>query len=227
MSIHKTLFYYLLIVLLLPSLPAAAAGKQPEFSATLSIKEGGVTTDTRMHYTKNKQRMEMSDPSLGGKSVVITRLDKSVVWVLLPAEKVYMETPIAQQKSNPLGLDPDSIIKRERIGKGTVDGHPCIKEKVTVKEADGSTESMYYWEATDIGWPVKAEALDGSWSYTYKNIKTGKQDPSLFEVPKGYSKMDTTQQGLPDMMQEPPGFPEPEMPEPDTEPSAPNPSTPL
>jgi hypothetical protein len=232
MSIKKTLFYYLLFALLLPAMTAFAAGKQPEFSATLMINEGGVKTDARMHYSKDKQRMEMQDESLGGKSVVITRLDRKLIWVLLPAQKMYMETPISQQKSNPLGLDPDSITKRERIGKETLDGHPCVKEKVTTKEADGSTESMYYWEATDLGWPIKAEAIDGSWSYTYKAIKTGRQDPSLFEVPKGYTKMDTSRlemPEMPDMTEEPPEFPGPELlPQPEEPvPSAPDEPTPM
>lgn len=230
MSLKKALLFYLLVILFLPALTAAAK-EQPEFSATLVIREGGLTQHARMHYSRNKQRMEMQNEDLGGKSVVITRLDKGLVWVLLPSEKMYMETPISQRKSNPLGMDPDTVVKRQRIGKDTVDGHPCIKEKVTVKDAGGGNESMYYWEAQDIGWPVKAEALDGSWSYTYKDIKVGRQDPSLFEVPKGYSKLETEQSETPEVpdMTEPPVFPgPPELPEPESpEPSVPNQPTPL
>jgi hypothetical protein len=43
--------------------------------------------------------------------------------------------------------------------------------------------------ATDIKFPVKMAAVDGSWTMEYKNIKLGSQPASLFELPPGYNKM--------------------------------------
>jgi hypothetical protein len=43
--------------------------------------------------------------------------------------------------------------------------------------------------ATDIKFPVKMAAVDGSWTMEYKNINMGTQPDSLFELPSGYKKM--------------------------------------
>lgn len=228
-------FLFSVFILLIAAIPAAAAQvKARDFSATLVILEKGNTLNGRFHYTKDKQRLEMTSPDSGDKSIIITRLDKDLAWMVMPSQRMYMEMPIAQQKPNPLAEDSDKIIKREKLGKDTVDGHPCLKEKVTVKQDDGSKESMYWWLATDIGWPIQAEAIDGSWRYTYKDIKFGKQDRKLFEVPAGYHRMNAPRYGAPEPpdypeppdMAEPPSYPEPpDAPEPPI-PSIPSPPTP-
>ena len=93
-----------------------AAGKMRDFSATLVIVEKDNTSRAKFFYTKNKQRMEVKDDESGGKSVIITRLDKELVWMLMTAEKMYMEMPIEQGKDNPLTEDPDMVVKREKLG---------------------------------------------------------------------------------------------------------------
>jgi hypothetical protein len=45
---------------------------------------------------------------------------------------------------------------------------------------------MYQWISKGIAMPVKMAAVDNSWIVEYKNIKTGKQPDSLFEIPAGY-----------------------------------------
>lgn len=167
----------------------AATAPTPEFSATIIMKNDGRTSNAKIFYTPKKQRMEVRDPDSGGKSIIITRLDKEVVWMLITAEEMYAEISLDNEKKNHLVQEPDNIEKRERIGKDTVDGHPAIKEKITFRQDDGKKDSIYSWTATDLGWPVKAEALDGSWSYTYNDIKKGRQDPELFEVPRGYKRI--------------------------------------
>jgi len=203
-------------------IPARAITKDAEFSATLVMESGGTTSTGKTYFTKIKQRTDINDAQSGQDAIAIIRLDKKVMWSLIPAEKIYMEMPINQQQTNPLTGD-ENVVKRERIGKEKVDGHPSIKEKVTVKDQDGTTTQMYWWQATDIGWPIKAEAIDGSWSYTYKDIKMGRQDPALFDVPKDYQKMT-----MPDMQAPGRGYPEqaaPEYPEPPA-PDYPQPPTP-
>jgi len=177
-------------VITLSSLHAMAATAQPhEFSATITMKNDGRTSNAKIYYTPKKQRMEVKEAGSDGKSIIITRLDKEVIWMLMTSEKMYTEMSLDNEKKKPPVQEPDNILKRERIRKDIVDGHPAIKEKITFRQDDGKKDSIYSWTATDLGWPVKAEALDGSWSYTYKDIKKGKQDPELFEVPRGYQRI--------------------------------------
>lgn len=210
----------------LSSLPAMAAAVQPsEFSATIIMKNDGSTSNAHLFYTPKKIRMEMRDQGSDDKSIIITRLDKEVVWMLMTSEEMYMEMSLDNEKQNPLIQGPGDIIKRERIGKDTIDGHPTIKEKVTFRKDDGKKDSIYSWTATDLGWPVKAEAIDGSWSYTFKDIKKGRQDPELFEVPKGYKRVSGLQP--PSESYSDPEPPSPDYPEP-TQPYIPDiPSPPL
>lgn len=201
-------------VITLNSLPAMAATAQPpEFSATIIMKNDGSTSNAKIFYTPKKQRMEVRDPDSDGKSIIITRLDKEVVWMLMTSEEMYTEMPLENDKKNQLVQEPDNIIKRERIGKDIVDGHPANKEKITFRQDNGKKDSIYSWTATDLGWPIKAEALDGSWSYTYKDIKKGRQDPALFDVPRGYKRMSGFQPPA-DADQPEPDYPRPDYPEP-------------
>ncbi len=52
--------------------------------------------------------------------------------------------------------------------------------------------------ATDIDFPIKSDDPNNEWVQEYKNIKVGPQPDKLFEVPKGYSKMEmpTMQEGF-------------------------------
>ncbi len=138
--------------------------------------------------------MEISDPESKDSAIIIIRLDEDIAWTLIPSEKLYMEMPIDLKDVNPLMREGDAV-KRERIGTETIDGHPTVKEKVTLKEPDGNTSTAYFWQATDIGWPIQARAVDGSWRYTFRDVRQGRQDPSLFEVPEGYQKMTMPESG--------------------------------
>jgi hypothetical protein len=79
-------------------------------------------------------------------------------------------------------------VSRKKIGSETVNGHPTTKYEVTAKTDDKVTQ-IHQWWATDIHFPVKTAAVDGSWSMEYRDIKIGSQPDSLFEVPAGYKKM--------------------------------------
>ncbi|MHB8173444.1 MAG: DUF4412 domain-containing protein, partial [Nitrospirota bacterium] len=190
----KTAFY--LILFLLSSLPAFASRnnmsemlrKMPEFSAVMTVYSGGNTQSMKFYYTKKKQRTEPIGKSAGS-SIIITRLDKDVVWMLMPKNMKYMEMKFNQKNSNPL-TSGTGAVKTERIGEDTINGHKCVKYKVTTKDENGERRTMYEWVAKDLGWPIQAEALDGSWRYTFTNIKVGRQDPALFEIPGGYERLE-------------------------------------
>jgi hypothetical protein len=79
-------------------------------------------------------------------------------------------------------------VSRKEVGSDTVNGHPATKYEVTAK-VDDKVMQIYQWWATDINFPVKTAAIDGSWSMEYRDVKIGSQSDSLFEVPAGYKKM--------------------------------------
>ena len=62
------------------------------------------------------------------------------------------------------------------LGKDTVDGHPCVKNKVIVTDNEGSKHESTVWNATDLkNFPVKIETdRTGRQTMTmlFKNVST-------------------------------------------------------
>lgn len=168
------------------SSPPAPAGEL-EFTAVFEMDSAGSKVVNKINFTRDMQRIEVVNSRMGAS---IVRLDKGVVWYLMPSMGVYVQVPVRPENKNPLTYLPDTVEKWEKVGEETIDGHPTIKEKMVIKNK-GSNSSMafYRWFATDIRWPIKAEDEKGVWTLAYKEIHTGKQDPALFELPAGYRRM--------------------------------------
>lgn len=155
-----------------------------EFSADTVMTSGGMKTTGKIYFSGERFRMDMKSPS---QMTTITRLDKKVVWSIMPQQKMYMEIPF-NPKRQPMVKDKvQGEIDRKLLGTAEIDGHPAKKYLVTYK-AGGEKTQIYQWIATDLNFPVKTEAVDGSWSQEYRNIKLGNQPDSLFKVPAGYKK---------------------------------------
>jgi outer membrane lipoprotein-sorting protein len=155
-----------------------------EMSATVISNSGGRTATSKFYMKGGKVRMEME---AAGGMYTIARRDLKKVWVVMPPNKSYMEMEEGKEQQQ---LPEDKVkgeVSRKEVGKETIDGHPTVKYEVTAK-VDEKTMTTYQWMATDINFPVKAAAVDGSWSVEYKDIKIGGQSDDLFELPAGYKK---------------------------------------
>ncbi len=155
-----------------------------EYSADMVSTAHGRSTTTKVFAKDKMFRME----SKSAPTYTIVRGDKQVTWLVMPDQKSYMEMKADQSQQPKAEEKVRGEVSRKLIGAETVDGHPAQKYEVTYTDA-GKTEKMYQWMATDIKFPVKMAAVDGSWTLEYKNIKMGPQAASLFEVPSDYKKM--------------------------------------
>jgi hypothetical protein len=156
-----------------------AAGLAADFSADMINKAGGRTFKGKIFVSKDKTRMESPE------SISITRMDKKVVWILMPKEKMYMEQSFNPAQAPATSEKVTGEVERKKIGQEVIDGKNTDKYEVVYLQNKKKT-SMYQWIAQSIAMPVKMAAVDGSWSIEYKNIKTGKQPDSIFEIPQGY-----------------------------------------
>ena len=155
-----------------------------EFSAdtVMTTKDGGMTG--KVYYKADRFRMDIKTPQ---EMTTITRIDKKIIWNIMPAERMYMEIPFSLENRPRVEEKVDGEIERKHLGNETIDGHPTKKYLITFKSGS-RTEKIYQWWATDINFPVKSAAFDGTWTQEYRNIKTGSQPGSLFEVPAGYQR---------------------------------------
>jgi outer membrane lipoprotein-sorting protein len=164
-----------------------------EFSAEMISKSQGQTMHSKVYMKNNKIRMETKGEGIHS----IVRMDKNVMWVVMPEEKSYMEV---QSDQTPIpGEKMKGEVSRKYIGSETVNGYSTKKYEVIIKDGEIS-DKAYQWVSTDLNYPIKISAVDGSWSTEYKNIKKGSQPDSLFELPAGYEKM--AMPGLPGIVPE-------------------------
>ncbi len=172
---------------------AELAQPRVEYSADQVVTGDGQSFQSKVYHARDKQRMEMS--ANGSGQVVITRLDKKVSWVLIPDQKMYMETSLGQA-SQKAPKDPrECAMKTTKAGTETVNGHSTTRYNMEATCPDSNRYRGSVWTTKDYIM-VKMDAIVEGGSGAgrrvvteLKNLKIGKQDPALFEVPKGYSNV--------------------------------------
>jgi hypothetical protein len=170
----------------------ASRAMAADFSADMINTVSGKVMKGKIYISQDKTRMEMQE------GITISRMDKKVVWILMPKDKMYMEQAFDPSKAPATSEKVNGEIERKLIGKENIDGRSTDKYQVTYTQ-NRKKESMFQWISPGIAMPVKMAALDNSWVMEYKNIKTGKQGDSLFEVPAGYQKFSMGMPSMKDM----------------------------
>ena len=167
----------------------AAAAYAVDFSADMIMSSRQSSMTAKLYVSDQKSRMEMPG------TITISRIDKKVMWMLMPEQRMYMEHPLDMHTAMSTQEKVDGEIERKAEGKETVNGMSTTKYRVTI-ETGGRREMVFQWIDDVNHFPVKTAAIDGSWWSEFKNIKATPQDPALFEIPSGYNKMSFN---MPDM----------------------------
>jgi hypothetical protein len=181
MKYYKKLVAVVAVMILLVSGigPAFAEG----FSADIVSKSQGTVFQGRIYSTKDKTRMETPQ------AITITRMDKKIMWMLMPDQKMYMEMPLQPQNIVASDEKMPGEIERRTLGTEQVGGKLTTKYKIVYAPEGSPQMAILAWIANDLKFPVKTAAEDGSWVLEYKNINTASPDDSLFELPAGYQKL--------------------------------------
>lgn len=181
------------VAITVPALPAVADVPQPtvEYSADSVMEAQGMSMVSRVYHGKNKERFEMTNS--GMTSIMISRIDKKIAWMLMPDQKMYMEMDLKEAKQSSKDIS-DCRLSQKSLGTETVNGFKSTKNKITMTCPDKLTYDGHMW-VTKEGIMMKMDAVakteDGDVRFRteLKNVKIGRQDPKLFEVPAGYKKM--------------------------------------
>jgi hypothetical protein len=178
------------------SAPAPPAGggepakfSMPPFSADQIVSQpGGAQYRSRMYMGQNGYRMETDQ--MGQQSIAIQRYDLQVIWVLMPADKTYMETPVQRQASMmDMARDPETQVERQLVGPEPVGAYRCLKYRMRITHR-GHTWTGTLWLAPELkDFPVKWVDDATNAVVEFQNIRLGEPDPALFELPAGYRKM--------------------------------------
>ena len=75
------------------------------------------------------------------------------------------------------------------MGMKTLDGHPCVKNKVVVTDKEGIKHEWMVWNATDLkDFPIKIVTNESNSATTlvFREMKLVAPEASLFEPTAGY-----------------------------------------
>ena len=198
----------LLIAVALTMAGAAQAAKptqpQVEYSADSSMETAEVSMQGHVNYTPTRERRDMVMDG-GDKMIMIMRHDKKVAWTLMPSEKMYMEMSIAQAGAQNKSDPSQYKIEQTVVGPETVNGVNTTKSKIIMTGPKGEKMGGFMWTTKDnIVVKMDAIAVDKKQKLRFKteltNLKIGKQDPKLFEIPAGYTKMSMGMPSIGEMM---------------------------
>ncbi|MBI5675706.1 MAG: DUF4412 domain-containing protein [Nitrospirae bacterium] len=162
-----------------------------EYSADEQMETEDMAMQAKVYHAPGKERREQ-DMS-GMQQIMIMRRDKSVVWMLMPDQKMYMEMKMGQGKEDTADLK-DYTIEYSVVGEEVINGINTTKNKVIVTDKKGNKFGGFMWVSKE-GIMVKMDTVskvEGSKmrvKMERKNIKIENQNPKLFEIPSGYNKM--------------------------------------
>jgi hypothetical protein len=199
-------------------------GDNSTFSANLEMKTGNtgdsesMTIPGKIYFDEGKSRFEMDmsetkggkmSPQAGAqlksigmdKMVMIARPDKKISYQVYPGMQAHVQNALPEQEA--ASSAGDFKIDVTEVGKETVDGHPCIKNKTVVTDKEGTKHESMVWNATDLkNFPIKIEHLENDTKVLmlFHDVNLSKPAANLFEPPAGSTKYDSMQSMMQQVM---------------------------
>lgn len=163
----------------------AVLDRKSRFEMNMAEMKGGDIPPEGMEHMKSMGMDNM---------VTISRPDQKTVYIIYPGLQAYTLVAMKDQQES---SEADKLkIETAELGKETVDGHACIKNKVTVTDDKGKKHEFTVWNATDLKkFPIKLETAERGQTITmlYKDVKLAKPAASLFDPPSDFKKYDSMQ----------------------------------
>jgi hypothetical protein len=158
-----------------------------EYSADRTITSEMGEMQQKVFHSFGKERVEMQME--GMQTVMISRPDLGKFWNLMPMLGMYMEIDSAKA-GQMSGQMPDDITI-EKMGTDQINGIATTKYKMLKK--DKSAGGFIWLTAEHI--PVQMDFISKEGKdksrvkMSMSNLKSGKQDAALFELPQGLNPM--------------------------------------
>lgn len=146
----------------------------------------------KLYFGIDRERREFN--SFGQTNIIIRRQDKGVTWHLIPKDRIYIENPGGFNQEDPEAMIREGKVKFNKLGAEKINGMQTTKYRIEVLNDDGSRFEGYHWAAKG-NIPVRLEGVSEGrrFQIDYTNIVKGRQDPGLFEIPRGFQRMATPQ----------------------------------
>ena len=124
------------------------------------------------------------------KMITIVRGDKKATLLCYPGAQAYAEMPFSESES------AESKVEITEVGKEPIDGHPCVKMKLSSTDSKGRPQEAFVWQATDLKkFPIQMQMAQRANTVIVKfeAPKLEKPAASLFDAPEGHTKYPNAQ----------------------------------
>jgi len=160
-----------------------------------SLLDGKMRGDLDVTKLKSKDlpALAASAASSVGMDRVITliRPDKKESYLLYPKFQACVVAPLDAEDVD--ALKKPAKLTKTPLAKESLDGHPCIKNKVVVTEPDGRTHTATVWNATDLkDFPVQIQTVDDTDTIImrFQQVKFERPAAKDFDLPDGTKRYD-------------------------------------
>ncbi len=158
-----------------------------------AMLEGKIRAEVDMGGIKSK---DLPPEALNGfkqmgmdKMVGILRPDRKSTLVIYPSLQAYAEVPLSPEEA--AGLNKQFKIETTKLGAETIDGHPCVKNKVLMTAGPAERHEALVWYATDLNnFPVQMQLQqrEATVVMLYRGIRLARPDAKQFEAPAGFAR---------------------------------------
>ncbi len=170
------------------------AGKE---SLTMPMNIALLDRKVRLDIEMTRMKGPQAPPEqiAGMKQMAMDRLacvilpETKMMQIIFPALGAYVEMPLPEEEA--AALTRNFRVDRTPLGKETIDGHPCAKNRVRMTDDQGQKIEFIVWSATDMkDFPLQAQMNDagGNIVIRYKNVQLVRPDANQFGAPSGYTK---------------------------------------
>jgi hypothetical protein len=121
--------------------------------------------------------------------ISIIRPDKKLVSVIYPDQRVMLTRPLPQEDYE--GSNRAPKVSKTVLGKETIDGHPCVKNRVVITDSSGHTTEALTWDATDLkDFPIQIQTQekDTTSLVRFKKVQFARPADGLFEPPRDFTE---------------------------------------
>ena len=187
---------------------------------TLNSSRGDITMTVVYEMLGGKIRMEMDMASMmsaqmppeAKAEIKAIGMDHMVnimlpethqLYVIYPGAQAYTEMTLPQA-GPAVDAGKESKVDYAEVGKETIDGHPCVKSKMTVDAGNGTTREGFIWTATDLkGFPLQIQFNDPQLPMTmrFKEVQLKEPDAVHFIPPADFTKYNGPQEVMRAVMQ--------------------------
>jgi hypothetical protein len=175
----------------------SAQGEMMKVPMDFALLDNKIRAEIDMSQMKSKQLPENAIAGLKqvGMSHVISviRPDKKLIYVIYPDQKSVVSMPLSKEDAEAAERKPK--LQKTELGKETIEGHPCVKNKVVVSDDKGQLLEATTWNATDLKeFPIQIQTKekDSTSIVRYKQVQFVKPEAKQFDPPAGYTQYTDT-----------------------------------